>query len=53
MTRVRLSVGAHMIPHPAKKHKGGEDAFFYEVNDAACTMGIADGVGGWEALRVD
>jgi len=40
-----------MIPHPAKKQKGGEDAFF--ISKDSQTIGVADGVGGWEALGVD
>jgi protein phosphatase PTC7 len=38
-----------MIPHPAKAAKGGEDAYFVAGN----TLGIADGVGGWEAHGID
>lgn len=48
---LRLAVGASMIPHPAKAHKGGEDAYF--ISDDSLVFGIADGVGGWEALGVD
>jgi len=40
-----------MIPHPAKIAKGGEDAFF--IDNSTGTIGVADGVGGWEALGVD
>jgi len=38
-----------MIPHPDKKHKGGEDASF------ACSnlLSVADGVGGWADLGID
>jgi protein phosphatase PTC7 len=39
------SRGAYAIPHPSKKHRGGEDGFFLS-NDGR-TMGVADGVGGW------
>jgi protein phosphatase PTC7 len=34
-----------MIPHPAKAHRGGEDAFF--IGKDHRTVGVADGVGGW------
>ena len=44
-----LNAGLHMIPHPAKKHKGGEDA--------ACIteriIALADGVGGWSESGID
>lgn len=35
--------GTHMIPHPQKVHKGGEDALYAEKYLVA----VADGVGGW------
>ena len=38
-------------PHALKKSKGGEDSFF--VDSVAMTMGVADGVGGWERLGID
>ncbi|KAA8495707.1 putative protein phosphatase 2C 80 [Porphyridium purpureum] len=41
--------GAFMIPHPDKRDKGGEDAFF--LSDFS--MGVFDGVGGWASLGVD
>jgi len=40
-----------MIPHPAKRAKGGEDAFF--ISQDMKTIGIADGVGGWGDIGVD
>lgn len=46
-----MTAAAHMIPHPAKLAKGGEDAFF--IDNSSGTVGVADGVGGWEALGVD
>jgi len=49
--QLRLSAGVASIPHPAKKHKGGEDAHF--VSNDNSVIAIADGVGGWEALGVD
>jgi len=51
ISQLRLSTGAASIPHPAKKHKGGEDAHF--ISDDNSVIAIADGVGGWEALGVD
>jgi len=51
VVQYRLSAGAASIPHPAKKHKGGEDAHF--ISDDNSVIGVADGVGGWEALGVD
>lgn len=51
LVQLRLSAGAASIPHPAKKHKGGEDAHF--ISDDNSVIGVADGVGGWEALGVD
>lgn len=47
----RLSVGVSIIPHPAKRDKGGEDAYF--VSDDLRALGVADGVGGWGELGVD
>lgn len=35
--------GTHMIPHPEKAHKGGEDACYANKN----MIVVADGVGGW------
>lgn len=41
--------GAHMIPHPEKAYKGGEDAMFASEN----VLVVADGVGGWADQGVD
>ena len=38
-----------LMPHPEKRHKGGEDAAF--GSDSA--IGVADGVGGWASRGVD
>ena len=38
-----------VIPHPRKVEKGGEDAAF----SRRLSLGVADGVGGWEAVGVD
>ena len=46
-----LSVG--MIPHPAKRYKGGEDAFFLYNNNNCSSIGVADGVGGWAEQGID
>jgi len=40
-----------MIPHPAKRAKGGEDAYF--ISDDMKAIGVADGVGGWGDIGVD
>lgn len=50
--RLALKFGIKNIPHPAKAHYGGEDAFF--VSAAGDGMaGIADGVGGWAEAGVN
>jgi len=51
LSETRLCAGISVIPHPAKRAKGGEDAYFFssDMNVA----GIADGVGGWADLGVD
>lgn len=41
--------GSHMIPHPEKAYKGGEDAMFTSDN----LLVVADGVGGWADQGVD
>jgi protein phosphatase PTC7 len=40
-----------MIPHPEKRHKGGEDAYF--LSEDGQVLGVADGVGGWALSGVD
>jgi len=47
----RFESGSHMIPHPSKVYKGGEDAFF--VSNDGRAIGVADGVGGWGEIGVD
>lgn len=47
--KYRFVYGSHMIPHPAKAHKGGEDAMFASDN----VLVVADGVGGWADHGVD
>ncbi len=47
-----LCSAAHSLPHPDKRHKGGEDAFF--VSNSGCgALGVADGVGGWIEDGID
>ena len=41
--------GSHVIPHPDKVEKGGEDAFYASKN----LIAVADGVGGWNNQGVD
>ncbi|GMH07438.1 hypothetical protein Nepgr_009278 [Nepenthes gracilis] len=47
-----LSVGTHLIPHPNKVEKGGEDAFFVS-SCGGVIIGVADGVSGWAEKNVD
>ena len=47
--KYKFNSGAHMIPHPAKAHKGGEDAMFVSDN----VIVVADGVGGWADQGID
>ncbi|CAD8196302.1 unnamed protein product [Paramecium pentaurelia] len=44
-----FNYGSHMIPHPEKVHKGGEDALFADKK----ILVVADGVGGWADLGID
>ena len=39
----RFNTGLFVIPHPAKRDKGGEDSHAISSNFIA----LADGVGGW------
>lgn len=47
--RFKFVHGSHMIPHPEKAYKGGEDALFVSDN----LIVVADGVGGWADQGVD
>ncbi|KAL4528610.1 hypothetical protein Ndes2526B_g07275 [Nannochloris sp. 'desiccata'] len=47
----KLAVAGCAIPHPAKLHTGGEDAFF--VSEEYASFGVADGVGGWAAAGIN
>ncbi|KAL6200419.1 hypothetical protein ACLB2K_030200 [Fragaria x ananassa] len=45
-------VGTHLIPHPSKVEKGGEDAFFVSSYNGG-VIAVADGVSGWAERNVD
>ena len=47
--KYRFQYSSHMIPHPAKAYKGGEDAIFVSDN----VLVVADGVGGWADHGID
>lgn len=47
----RMCIGVSVIPHPAKRAKGGEDAYY--ISDDMKSIGVADGVGGWGDIGVD
>jgi len=49
--RFHLLFGAASTPHPEKRDKGGEDAFF--ACPETSSFGVADGVGGSARDRVD
>ncbi|KAK6163196.1 hypothetical protein DH2020_000060 [Rehmannia glutinosa] len=49
---VCLSVGTHLIPHPDKVEKGGEDAFFVSSHGGG-VIAVADGVSGWAEKDVN
>eukprot|EP00268_Persea_americana_P054745 TRINITY_DN6300_c0_g1_i8.p1 TRINITY_DN6300_c0_g1~~TRINITY_DN6300_c0_g1_i8.p1 ORF type:complete len:326 (+),score=85.97 TRINITY_DN6300_c0_g1_i8:173-1150(+) len=51
-SEVSFSVGTHLIPHPSKVDRGGEDAFFVS-NYNGGVLAIADGVSGWAERDVD
>ena len=48
-TIYKFKYGYNLIPHPAKVHKGGEDAVFVSDN----LLVVTDGVGGWADYGVD
>uniref|UniRef100_A0A803PV04 Protein phosphatase n=1 Tax=Cannabis sativa TaxID=3483 RepID=A0A803PV04_CANSA len=45
-------VGVHLIPHPSKVDRGGEDAFFVSSYKGGA-LAVADGVSGWAEQNVD
>ncbi|XP_071917259.1 probable protein phosphatase 2C 26 isoform X3 [Coffea arabica] len=47
-----LSFRAHVIPHPKKVEKGGEDAFFISSYNGG-VVAVADGVSGWAEQNVN
>ncbi|KAK9706681.1 hypothetical protein RND81_07G144300 [Saponaria officinalis] len=51
-SELSLCVGAHIIPHPAKIERGGEDAFFISGHNGGA-IAVADGVSGWAEQNVD
>ncbi|KAF3454856.1 hypothetical protein FNV43_RR05304 [Rhamnella rubrinervis] len=51
-SEVSISVGIHLIPHPNKVDKGGEDAFFISRHNGGL-IAVADGVSGWAEENVD
>lgn len=44
-----MSLRSHMIPHPDKAHRGGEDAYYNSTR----MLVVADGVGGWNNQGID
>mmetsp|Transcript_13202 Transcript_13202/g.22208 ORF Transcript_13202/g.22208 Transcript_13202/m.22208 type:complete len:431 (-) Transcript_13202:31-1323(-) len=48
---LQLVCGVHMVPHPDKAYRGGEDAYFTSEDFNAA--GVADGVGGWSNQGID
>eukprot|EP00262_Sarcandra_glabra_P011669 TRINITY_DN2850_c0_g1_i4.p1 TRINITY_DN2850_c0_g1~~TRINITY_DN2850_c0_g1_i4.p1 ORF type:complete len:183 (+),score=29.29 TRINITY_DN2850_c0_g1_i4:93-641(+) len=51
-SEVSFSVGTHLIPHPNKVDRGGEDAFFVSTYNGG-VLAIADGVSGWAERDVN
>ncbi|XP_020595042.1 probable protein phosphatase 2C 1 isoform X2 [Phalaenopsis equestris] len=51
-SELSFTVGTHLIPHPAKAHTGGEDAFFVSRSNGG-VLAIADGVSGWAERGVN
>ncbi|KAK9279232.1 hypothetical protein L1049_012910 [Liquidambar formosana] len=49
---VSFCVGTHLIPHPKKVDRGGEDAFFVSSCNGG-VIAVADGVSGWAVQNVD
>lgn len=47
--KLSFCTGVAFVPHPMKRSKGGEDAYF--VQEGA--LGVFDGVGGWSSIGVD
>lgn len=51
-SEMSFSVGTHLIPHPAKVDRGGEDALFVSSHNGG-VLAIADGVSGWAERNVN
>ncbi|KAL1168962.1 hypothetical protein V6Z11_A05G115800 [Gossypium hirsutum] len=51
-SEVSFCTGTHLIPHPNKVERGGEDAFFVS-NFKGGVIAVADGVSGWAEQNVD
>lgn len=51
-SEVAFCVGTHLIPHPKKVEKGGEDAFFVSKYRGG-VIAVADGVSGWAEQNVN
>ncbi|OMP02404.1 phosphatase 2C (PP2C)-like protein [Corchorus olitorius] len=51
-SELSFCIGTHLIPHPNKVEKGGEDAFFVS-NFNGGVIAVADGVSGWAEQNVD
>ncbi|XP_059626425.1 probable protein phosphatase 2C 26 isoform X2 [Cornus florida] len=49
---VSFCVGTHLIPHPKKVDKGGEDAFCVSSYNGG-VIAVADGVSGWAEQNVN
>uniref|UniRef100_A0A6N2NDN1 Protein phosphatase n=1 Tax=Salix viminalis TaxID=40686 RepID=A0A6N2NDN1_SALVM len=51
-SEMSFCVGTHMIPHPKKVERGGEDSFFVSDYNGG-VIAVADGVSGWAERNVD
>ncbi|TXG74467.1 hypothetical protein EZV62_003046 [Acer yangbiense] len=51
-SELSICVGTHLIPHPNKVDRGGEDAFFVSGYNGG-VIAVADGVSGWAEHNVD
>lgn len=51
-SELSFRVGSHLIPHPNKVERGGEDAFFVSCYNGG-VIAVADGVSGWAEKNVD
>ncbi|KAF9665848.1 hypothetical protein SADUNF_Sadunf16G0166600 [Salix dunnii] len=49
-SEVSFCIGTHMIPHPKKVERGGEDSFFVSDYNGG-VIAVADGVSGYETLH--